>query len=95
MIELRNVTVYRGDALVFDRLSLRISPGENTAILGPNGAGKSTLLKLFAQEIYPVAHDDSAVVMLGCACDFVTRGQGCGGRAERAGADREQSADAV
>ncbi|MCK7576654.1 MAG: ATP-binding cassette domain-containing protein [Chromatiales bacterium] len=65
IIDIRNATVYRGDTLVFDRLSLTVAAGEHTAILGPNGAGKSTLLKLLSRDIYPVAAEDSRVLLYG------------------------------
>ncbi|MFQ5544469.1 MAG: ATP-binding cassette domain-containing protein, partial [Acidiferrobacterales bacterium] len=42
IIEIRNATVYRGSAKVFENLSLEIIKGNNTAIIGPNGAGKTT-----------------------------------------------------
>jgi iron complex transport system ATP-binding protein len=65
IIELNNVTVYRGDTKVFDGLSLELVHGRNTVILGPNGAGKTTLLKLLSREIYPVADADSYVRIFG------------------------------
>ncbi|HEX9812244.1 MAG TPA: ATP-binding cassette domain-containing protein [Burkholderiales bacterium] len=65
LIDIENVTAYRGDTRVFHHLSLAIERGRNTVILGPNGAGKTTLLKLLAREIYPVAADDSAIRILG------------------------------
>jgi iron complex transport system ATP-binding protein len=65
LIELENVTAYRGDTRVFDGLSLAIARGRSTAILGPNGAGKSTLLKLLAREIHPVAREGSALRIFG------------------------------
>jgi iron complex transport system ATP-binding protein len=65
ILEIKNVTAYRGDTPVFDGLSLDIAEGEHTAILGPNGAGKTTLLKLLAREIYPVHRDDSIFRVFG------------------------------
>lgn len=65
ILELKNVTAYRGDTRVFDRLSLDLRAGQNTAILGPNGAGKTTLLKLLARDIYPVADDRSVLRIFG------------------------------
>jgi iron complex transport system ATP-binding protein len=65
LIDIRNVTAYRGDTRVFHHLSLDIERGRNTVILGPNGAGKTTLLKLLARDIYPVATDDSSIRILG------------------------------
>ncbi len=54
LIELRNVTVKRGDAVVLDGVTLEVAQGEHIAILGPNGSGKSTLIKLISRELYPV-----------------------------------------
>lgn len=65
IIDIQNATVYRGDTLVFDRLSLSIRRGENTAIVGPNGAGKSTFLKMLSRELYPVYADDTHVRLFG------------------------------
>ena len=65
IIEIKNATVYRGETQVFDRLTLEIPLGCDTAILGPNGAGKSTLLKLFSADLYPMACEGSYVEMFG------------------------------
>lgn len=65
MVELRNVTAFRGDTQVFDRLTLSIQAGQHTAILGPNGAGKSTLLKLLSCELHPVPYDGTVVRLFG------------------------------
>jgi iron complex transport system ATP-binding protein len=65
IIEIKNVTAYRGDTKVFDGLSLELIRGRNTVILGPNGAGKTTLLKLLTREIYPVYREDSYLRILG------------------------------
>jgi iron complex transport system ATP-binding protein len=65
LIEIRNVTVWRGTTRVFDGLSLEIDQHERVAILGPNGSGKTTLLKLLNRELYPVAEPGSRVRILG------------------------------
>ncbi len=65
IIELQNVTAYRGDTRVFENFTLEIEAGGNTAILGPNGAGKTTLLKLLARDIYPVYSEDSHIRLFG------------------------------
>lgn len=65
IIEIKNVSAYRGDTRVFTDLSLSIPQGCNTAILGPNGAGKTTLLKLLSREIYPLQSDDSYIRLFG------------------------------
>jgi iron complex transport system ATP-binding protein len=53
LLSYRNVSVFRGDQLALDRVSLTISRGEHVGILGPNGCGKSTLIKTMTRECYP------------------------------------------
>ncbi len=65
MLDLRNVTVMRGDNVALDRLTLQISAGEHVGILGSNGCGKSTLIKTITREYYPVQRDDNAMTILG------------------------------
>jgi len=65
LLELRNVSVVRGDNLALDRASLRIEQGEHLCILGPNGCGKSTLIKTLTRECYPIAREDASVRILG------------------------------
>lgn len=65
LLELRDVSVYRGEHLVFDRVSLTLTCGTQTAILGPNGAGKSTLLKLISNEVHPVPDTASRFRLFG------------------------------
>jgi len=65
LLELRNVSVVRGDNLALDQVSLRIEQGEHLCILGPNGCGKSTLIKTLTRECYPIAREDASVRILG------------------------------
>jgi iron complex transport system ATP-binding protein len=65
LLDLRNVTVMRGNNVALDRLTLQIAAGEHVCILGPNGSGKSTLIKTITRECYPVKRDDSAMSILG------------------------------
>ena len=65
LLDLRNVTVMRGNNVALDRLTLEMAAGEHVCILGPNGSGKSTLIKTITRECYPVQHDDSGVSILG------------------------------
>lgn len=53
LLDYHNVSVYRGDHLALDRVTLAIRRGEHVAILGPNGCGKSTLIKTMTRECYP------------------------------------------
>jgi iron complex transport system ATP-binding protein len=58
LLDYQNVSVYRGETLALDRLTLSIGVGEHVAILGPNGCGKSTLIKTFTRECYPARLDE-------------------------------------
>lgn len=44
-LELDTVTVRRGAGPVISEVSLRVVPGQVTALVGPNGAGKTSLLE--------------------------------------------------
>ena len=65
LIELRRVTVMRGENTALRDLSLSIGAGEHAAILGPNGCGKSTLIKTITRECYPLASPESSISILG------------------------------
>ena len=54
-LELKSIA-YRysnGDSFLFEKVSLRICPGEVIAIVGPSGCGKSTLLKVMLGLLKP------------------------------------------
>ncbi|MDE0310563.1 MAG: ATP-binding cassette domain-containing protein [Acidiferrobacterales bacterium] len=65
LIDMHNVTVYRGSSKILSEFSLQLPRDRSIAILGPNGAGKSTLLKVLMRELYPVRNEDSWVRILG------------------------------
>lgn len=46
VVEMRNVRVAYGEAVILDGLNWNVRHGENWAVVGPNGSGKSTLLSL-------------------------------------------------
>ena len=53
ILELRDVSVRRGESTILGPISFSIAPGERWVILGPNGAGKSTFLNILATRIFP------------------------------------------
>jgi iron complex transport system ATP-binding protein len=65
LIDLRHVTVMRGENTALRDLSLTIGAGEHVAILGPNGCGKSTLIKTITRACYPLARPETSVSILG------------------------------
>ena len=65
LLELRRITVQRGDNIGLRDVSLTIGAGEHVAILGPNGCGKSTLIKTIACECYPLLRPESSMAILG------------------------------
>jgi iron complex transport system ATP-binding protein len=64
LLELKNVTVFRGGKKVLDSVFLSIAQGENVAIIGPNGSGKSSLIKTFTKEYHPLAVADGLVLKI-------------------------------
>jgi iron complex transport system ATP-binding protein len=64
LLDYQNVSVFRGDTLALDRLTLSIDVGEHVAILGPNGCGKSTLIKTFTRECYPAQRDGPSTLKI-------------------------------
>ena len=53
ILELRDVSVRRGESTSLGPINFSIAPGERWVILGPNGAGKSTFLNILATRIFP------------------------------------------
>ena len=59
MLELRDVRLRRGAAVLIDKANLTIFRGDKIGIVGRNGAGKSSLLALLRGEIGPDGGDYS------------------------------------
>jgi phospholipid/cholesterol/gamma-HCH transport system ATP-binding protein len=53
IINMRNVSFYRGDRTIFKNLNCTIAAGKITAIMGPSGTGKTTLLRLICGQLQP------------------------------------------
>ena len=60
LIDVRDVTISRGDHRVIENLSLEIKNGTITAIVGANGSGKSTLIGAIAGD-YPL---DAGLILI-------------------------------
>ncbi len=54
-IRLEQLSVIRGERLIFRDLSMTIQSGAAVVLAGPNGSGKTTLLRLLAGLIRPTA----------------------------------------
>jgi iron complex transport system ATP-binding protein len=65
LLELKRVTVVRGECSALQDVTLRIEAGEHVCILGPNGCGKSTLIKTITRECYPLVAEGSSMSILG------------------------------
>jgi iron complex transport system ATP-binding protein len=55
VLDLADVTVRRGNALLLDDVSWRAAAEDRWVILGPNGAGKSTLIAIAAARMHPTS----------------------------------------
>jgi branched-chain amino acid transport system ATP-binding protein len=55
MLEVKDLTVNRGELCVFRDLSLKVNKGEVVALLGPNCAGKTTLLETIVGVVKPLS----------------------------------------
>lgn len=53
LIEVRDLTFYRGERVIYQNVSLVIPRGKITAIMGPSGTGKTTLLRLIGGQLKP------------------------------------------
>jgi iron complex transport system ATP-binding protein len=53
VLDLRDVTVRRGQSLLLDGVCWTVEEDERWVILGPNGAGKTTLLQIAAAQLHP------------------------------------------
>src|ERR1700739_2390718 len=65
LLEMKNISVARGENLALDGVSLRVEVGEHVCILGPNGCGKSTLIRTITRENYPLVREGASMAILG------------------------------
>ncbi|HEY5950904.1 MAG TPA: ABC-F family ATP-binding cassette domain-containing protein [Kofleriaceae bacterium] len=50
LVVLDEVSLFFGDRMIFDSISLRLGHGDRIGLIGPNGSGKTTLLKVISGE---------------------------------------------
>lgn len=55
VVELQEVSFYRGERVIFNQISMPVQRGKITAIMGPSGTGKTTLLHLIGGLLQPKA----------------------------------------
>ena len=51
MIQFDNLSIRRGENMLFDGASFQIHPGQKVGLTGANGCGKSSLFAVFRQEL--------------------------------------------
>jgi iron complex transport system ATP-binding protein len=65
LLDLRRITIFRGERPALRDVTLSIGVGEHVCIFGPNGCGKSTLVKALTRECYPIVQEGSSMTILG------------------------------
>lgn len=53
LVEIKNMSFYRGIKPIYVDVSLSVPQGKITAIMGPSGSGKTTLLRLIGGQLTP------------------------------------------
>src|SRR5699024_956305 len=53
VLELRDVSLRRGEKTILDDVSWSVDDGQRWVVLGPNGAGKTTVLQMAAARLFP------------------------------------------
>lgn len=53
VIDLEDISLSYGEKELFNKITLRLAPGERLGLVGVNGAGKTTLLQLLNGEVAP------------------------------------------
>jgi iron complex transport system ATP-binding protein len=70
ILEVKNLRVARGAAVILHGLDWRVGSGEHWAILGANGSGKTSLLKALTGYLSPTAGEFSLLGQRYRACDW-------------------------
>ena len=59
MLQIRNVSLRRGDRKLFDTISITVHAGHRAGVVGRNGSGKTTLFELIQGKLHPEEGDIS------------------------------------
>jgi iron complex transport system ATP-binding protein len=70
ILEVNNLRVARGNAVILDDVSWRVESGQHWAILGANGSGKTSLLKALTGYLSPTAGDIALLGRRYGSCDW-------------------------
>ncbi len=57
VLDIRDLTIRRGDVRILDRISWTVAPGQHWIILGANGSGKTSLLSALTGYLTPTLGD--------------------------------------
>ncbi|WP_392558339.1 phospholipid ABC transporter ATP-binding protein MlaF [Orbus mooreae] len=68
LVEIHDMSFYRGSRPIYKNMSLSVPKGKVTAIMGPSGIGKTTLLRLIGGQLKPqsgsILFDNENIPML-------------------------------
>jgi iron complex transport system ATP-binding protein len=70
ILELKNLRVARGRAIILHELDWRVNAGEHWVILGANGSGKTSLLKALTGYLSPTSGEIALLGQRYGACDW-------------------------
>ena len=59
MLQIRNVSLRRGDRKLFDTINVTVHAGHRVGVVGRNGSGKTTLFELIQGRLHPEEGDIS------------------------------------
>ncbi len=67
IIDARELSIYYGDFMAIERVTLPVARNQITALIGPSGCGKSTMLRAFNRmnDLVPTARTEGEVIYRG------------------------------
>lgn len=70
VVDVRQVSLWRGQTRILEDVTWQVQPGEHWAIIGPNGCGKTTLLNIVSGWLFPSRGGVSVLGREFGACDM-------------------------